>query len=128
LFNQNRSRLFEIVFRDRIFDGQVAEIGGKVAGLLFLMQDAKKRRVSPMSVDLKREDWLSVMSDLMQAAFDASDKPLYFRCPLVQPDRATPLINLGAQPVGYHTVRMSLGAPYEPEKEGIFSSGCPGKG
>jgi GNAT superfamily N-acetyltransferase len=127
-FHQDRKELFGIVIHNRIFEGLIARTNGRIVGLLFLTEDSGKRRVSPMVVDPTLDNWLSIMSTLVRAAFARSAKPLYFRCPLIQPDRARPLTDLGARPVGRHSLRMSLGTSYKPEKRGVVSSGSPGKG
>jgi hypothetical protein len=53
---------------------------------------------------------------------------MYFRCPVVEPGRDSILKALGAKETGEFTIRMFRGAPYEHERAGVFSLGCPGKG
>lgn len=127
-FHEDRRHLFEIIVGNRNFEGFVAEIDGRTAGLLFLTKTSKDRQVSPMVVDVATGMGTQIASALFNAAFATSDLPLYFRCPLVVADRSHLIEELEATPVDYHTVRMALGADYPPERDGVLSLGCPGKG
>ncbi len=127
-FGQDRLTLLKRVMTNPNFEGFVAERAGRVAGMLFLTEAKNNRQVSPMIVDPDRDEGNVVSRTLTAAAFDRSDKPLYFRCPLVTSERCATLETLGAEKVAYHTVRMCLGQEYAPERAGVFSLGCPGKG
>jgi len=127
-FHEDRLKLFEIVAENRNFEGYMAETDGRIGGFLFLTGTSRNRQVSPMVVDPQENRGTAIASALFRAAFDVSDKPLYFRCPLVDMERSRILVQLGATEVDYHTVRMVLGSDYPLERMGVLSLGCPGKG
>ncbi len=127
-FHQDRRKLFEIVASNRNFAGFTAREGGRLVGSLFLTETAKDRQVSPLVFDASKENRLRIVRALTSAAFERSEKPLYLRCPMVEPDRNHILTELGAETVDYHTIRMYRGGEYSSEGEGILSLGCPGKG
>ncbi|MDH4241225.1 MAG: GNAT family N-acetyltransferase, partial [Phycisphaerae bacterium] len=127
-FGQDRRRLFEIVMKNPNFVGNIAYRNNSIAGILFLTEAEKNRQVSPMIVDLSVGSPDQTAQALVSAAFAKSDKPLYFRCPLVDSGRAAMLVRQGVVEVAYHTVRMCLGREYPAEKAGTLSLGCPGKG
>ena len=127
-FHEDRLRFFEIVAENKNFEGYLAETDGRICGFLFLTQTSRNRQVSPMVVDPQENRGTAIASALFRAAFDVSDKPLYFRCPMVDMERSRILVQLGATAVDYHTVRMVLGSEYPLERVGVLSLGCPGKG
>lgn len=127
-FNEDRSRLLEIVLRNVNFRGYVARSGREIIGYLFTTEAPENQQVSPMIVNLSHPRAADTIQALIKTAFEACPKPLYFRCPLLTDRYADTLTGLGAEPVGYHTVRMFLGAPYQTEQKGVLSLGCPGKG
>ena len=126
--HEDRLKLFEIVIENKNCEGYLAETDGNIGGFLFLTGTSRNRQVSPMVVDPGENRGTAIASALFGAAFDVSDKPLYFRCPLVDMERSRTLVQLGATTVDYHTVRMVLGSDYPLEHEGVLSLGCPGKG
>jgi GNAT superfamily N-acetyltransferase len=127
-FRQDRRRLFQIAMRNKGFAGHMARRNGDPAGFLFMTEGSSNRQVSPLIVDPALDSDGAVARSLLAAAFEASSKPLYFRCPLARPERSRPLLECGASEVDYHTIRMFLGEEYSPEPEGVLSLGCPGKG
>lgn len=127
-FGQNRLGIFQEVFGNPNFRGLVARVKDEVAGYLFLTQSTQYQQVCPLVVDPSREMAEEVAGGLIREAFKVNPKPLYFRCPLVADDYADVLRELGAVEGKYNTLRMYLGDDYPPERKGIFSLGCPGKG
>lgn len=127
-FHEDRRALFEIVFGNPNFRGFVAQFNGSIVGYLFITEATDNQQVSPMVVDLSHESSVSAERALISAAFGACAKPLYFRLPMLTEGYSDRLRSLGARPIDYRTVRMYLGREYKPEREGVLSLGCPGKG
>lgn len=126
-FPQSRGRMIGLVLSNPNFSGYVAETNGRMVGYLFLTETANNRQVSPMIVD-PAADAPDVAAALIQRAFDDNPKPLYFRCPMVTPDRAEILESLSATHLDCYTERMLFGDSYRVESDGVLSLGCPSKG
>jgi len=127
-FGQDRRRMFEIAIVNSRFEGFAAVRDDRLAGFLFMTEGKVNRQVSPMIVEPSLDSDRTVTRSLLAAAFESSDKPLHFRCPLVYRERSRKLLECGAAKIDYHTVRMFLGDEYALEREGVLSLGCPGKG
>jgi len=127
-FGQNRLDLFRLVVSNPNFRGFVARLKGDIAGYLFATEATENQQVSPLVADPSSDRSEEIAGALFREALKACPKPLHFRCPLVEDGYSEVLTNLGAGRVSYHTVRMYLGEDYRPERKGILSLGCPGKG
>lgn len=127
-FHQDRGPLFAIAAANPNFSGLVAESGGEIAGFLFWEEAASTRQAGPLVVRTENAVPAAIASALVAAAFEGNDKPLHLRCPQVHPERARPLLDIGAVAKKYHTVRMFLGDTYRLESPGTLSLGCPGRG
>jgi len=127
-FHQNRRHVLGIMSVNQHFEGWVARVDGKTAGYLFASEATDDRQVGPLVVDPNAGDAAMLVSALVNAAFEASRKPLHVRCPLIHPERSRPLDDIGAVEIEYHTVRMFLGDLYLLESPGVLCLGCPGRG
>jgi predicted N-acetyltransferase YhbS len=127
-FHDDRSRLLNVVMKNPLFKGFVAERDNRTVGYIAGTESKVSRQVGPFIVERDVDGDGAVRRALIREMLYQAAKPLYFRCPLVDPDRAAPLLAEGAQKVDYHTVRMYLGDPYSVEQPGVLSLGCPGKG
>lgn len=127
-FHQDRLDLFKTVAANRYFRGWKARVKGNIAGYMLTTEATENQQVSPLVVDGAGEIAEEIVGALFREAFKACFKPLYFRCPMRSERSADVLRELGAREVDYHTLRMYLGDEYQPEREGILSLGCPGKG
>jgi len=127
-FRQNRRHILGVTAVNQNFEGWVAKVDGEIGGYLFATEGTEVRQVGPLVYDPNGADPTALVSALVAAAFDAGEKPLRLRCPLIHPDRARPLAEIGAPEMDYHTVRMFLGDLYPLETPGVLSLGCPGRG
>jgi GNAT superfamily N-acetyltransferase len=127
-FHEDRARLLDVVRRNFLFSGFVAERSGQIAGYICGTESAAKWQVGPFIVDPYADLDGTVRQALIRALPGQSSKPLHFRCPLVESNQALPLEAEKAQKVDYHTVRMYFGKPHPGEQPGVLSLGCPGKG
>ncbi|HOD66089.1 MAG TPA: GNAT family N-acetyltransferase [candidate division Zixibacteria bacterium] len=128
MFGQDRRRVLDLVRRNPLHRGWLAEKEGKVAGYLWATKAAANRQAGPWVIDPGTGDAAETAAALCDAAFAESDRPLILRCPLVTESRARLWDDLGAQAIDYHTERMYAGEEYAPEGEGVLCLGCPGKG
>jgi GNAT superfamily N-acetyltransferase len=127
-FHEDRKTVYEAALANPRFRGFVAERDDGPVGYLGGTMSAIEIQAGPFVVNPAGDQDNQAAGSLVAAMGSGRGLPLHFRCPLVDPDRANALVELGAEPVPYHTVRMYRGAPYPLEVNGVLSLGCPGKG
>lgn len=127
-FHQNRQSLFNIIKDNPTFNGWIAKEQDIIVGYLFTTESSKNLQAGPFVIEFDNPNSIAIFNALAFKAIEASGKPLYIRCPLIDNNRQDILISANAEMVDYHTIRMFMGEPYPLERQGVISLGCPGKG